>query len=186
MKTNLQTLALKIIVTIVFLCTLLNLHAEDNLIVMTVPTDFKIKDKIILVNKSSCTILRAVVVYADTPDRHVLGTCNIVTPGSYVTLAEFTRNSLKYLRGRTIGIKVKGFKKRLLDQSTTTVGGAAGALWGPSFIAGSSHVDIKADDINNIKDEDVTYEFSASIHEANHDLYIHIYDNFDGAGALNF
>lgn len=182
-----KTIASKILFTIIYLCSVINLHAEDNnLMVMTIPTKYNIKDKIILVNKSSCTILRAVVVYADTPDMHVIGTCNIVTPGSSITLADFSRNSLKYLRGRTIGVKVKGYKKLLLDESTTVVGGAAGGFFGPSFVAGSSHVDIKADDINKITEDEITYEFSASIHEANHDLYIQIYDNLGGAGALNF
>ena len=158
---------------------------DDKLILLEVPSDFRIKDKIKLVNKSTCTILRAVVVLADVEDQQVvLGTCNIVEPEGYITLADFERNGLRALRGRTIGIKVKGYSKMLIDQKGTAIGGFSGGTGG--VVIGIRSVDIKAEDINNLPEEYITYDFSATISEANHDLYIKIYDKGNGSGVLDF
>lgn len=164
------------------------LQAQDNkLILLDVPYDFNIKDRTILVNKSSCTILRSVLVLADIPEKQVLGTCNIVVPGGSVELADYERNGLRLLKGRKIGIKVKGYTKMLLDRSSTAIGGGGIGTCGIGvFGVGISHVDVKADDINNIPDELVTYDFSASLSEENHDLYINIHDNRGAEGALDF
>lgn len=155
---------------------------ENNLIKLNVPSNFKIKDKIILVNNSSCTILRSAAVLMDTNEEVVIGTCNIVVPGGSVVLASYDKNGLKRLRGKSIGIKVKGVKKRIVDSSETSVGGFAGG----AFAVGVNHADVNANEFNNIADEDITYEFTASLSETNHDLYINIYDNQGGGGALNF
>lgn len=156
---------------------------NDNLIKIQIPSSYNIKDKIILVNNSTCTLLRGVVVLADTTEQVVLGTCNIVAPGANVSMASFAKNGLKKYRGRIIGIKVKGVAKQIIDQSATAVGGYAGG-----FVSGVvGHAEVKAEDINNMQnDESVTYDFSATLSEANHDLYINIYDNKNGEGVLDF
>ena len=155
---------------------------ENNLIKLDVPSNLNIKDNIILLNNSSCTILRSAVVLMDKNEEVVLGICNIVVPGGSVVLASYDKNGLKHLRGKRIGVKVKGVKKRIVDSSVTSVGGYAGG----SFAVGVSHADVNANELNNITDEDITYEFTASLSEAHHDLYINIYDNQEGGGVLNF
>lgn len=165
-----------------------NTHAQDDkLIMITIPESYNIKDKIILVNNSTCTILRGVVILADTTEQVVLGTCNLVGAGGSVTLASFDKNRLKMLRGRTIGIKIKGVKKAIFNQSVSSFGGAAYAS-GPVLVSGAvAHSEVKAEDVNNLQnDESVTYDFSAKISEARHDLYINVYDNNNGEGVLKF
>lgn len=175
----------KIIFIFAFVMNIFCLQAQDNkLITLEIPYNLKIKDKIILVNKSSCTILRAVVILADTENAEVLGTCNIVVPEGSVTMAEYSRNGLRALRGRTIGIKVKGYTKMLVDKSSTSIGGAG--IGTGVFGVGVSHAEVKADDVNNIADEHITYDFSASLSEDNHDLYLYIYDNRGMDGVLDF
>ena len=160
---------------------------NDNLIKLQIPQSYKIKDKIILVNNSTCTLIRGVVVLADTTEQVVLGTCNIVAPGASVSMASFAKNGLKKYRGRIIGIKVKGVAKHIIDQSGTTVGGFGFAGGVVSGVAVANHTEVKAEDINNLQnDESVTYDFSATLSEANHDLYINIYDNNNGEGVLDF
>jgi hypothetical protein len=122
-------------------------------------------------------------VLADTTEQVVLGTCNIVGPGATMCMASFAKNGLKKFRGRTIGIKIKGVAKQIIDQSATAIGGYAGG-----FVSGVvGHAEVKAEDINSLQnDESITYDFSATLSEANHDLYINIYDNNNGEGVLDF
>lgn len=157
---------------------------DDHLIRLQIPQNINIKDRVILCNESSCTILRAVVVDSSTSEQTIIGTCNIVSPGGSVSIANFDRNGLKFLKGHNITIKVKGVTKRILDYSGTSIGGGSFST-GP-FAVGVGHAEMKADDINNIEDEYITYDFTASLSEKNHDLYIYIYDNVDGGGVLNF
>lgn len=173
-----------ILLCIVCMAAISTYAQNDNLIKLQIPQSYKIKDRIILVNNSNCTILRGVVVLADTTEQVVLGTCNIVAPDTKITLASFDKNGLKKLRGRTIGIKIKGVKKLMIvDETVSTTSGYAGGFYNRS----SASADVKADDINNLhNDETVTYDFSASLSEANHDLYINIYDNNNGEGVLDF
>ena len=71
----------------------------------------------------------------------------------------------------------------IVDETVSTTSGYAGGFYNRS----SASADVKADDINNLhNDETVTYDFSASLSEANHDLYINIYDNNNGEGVLDF
>lgn len=178
----------KSILIVAFIITTFCLQAEENnLIILEVPSNLNIKDKIVLVNKSSCTILRAALILADIEERSVLGTCNIVVPESHVTLAEYDRNRLRELRGRTLGLKVKGYTKMLVDNSSTSIGGGAIGTGGIGvFGIGVSHAEVKAEDVNNISDEHITYKFSASLSENNHDLYIYVYDNRGVEGVLDF
>ena len=169
-----------ILLCIVCMAAISTYAQNDNLIKLQIPQSYKIKDRIILVNNSNCTILRGVVVLADTTEQVVLGTCNIVAPDTQITLASFDKNGLKKLRG----IKIKGVKKLMIvDETVSTTSGDAGGFYNRS----SASADVKADDINNLhNDETVTYDFSASLSEANHDLYINIYDNNNGEGVLDF
>jgi len=178
----------KIILIIALAIIVLSIRAQENkLISLTVPSNLNIKDKIILVNKSSCTILRAVLVLADIKDKQVLGTCNIVVPEGHVTMAEYSRNGLRQLRGRKLGIKVKGYTKMLVDNSSTSIGGGGIGTGGIGvFGVGVSHSEVRAEDINNLSDENITYDFSASLSENNHDLYIYIFDNRGVEGVLDF
>lgn len=87
-------------------------------------------------------------------------------------MASYDNNWLKNVRGKKIAIKIKGVKKVLGDTSSTGVVGGSMAT-GP-FGVGVSHSELKADEINNIDPSLITYDFSASIAEQDHDLYITI------------
>ena len=143
---------------------------DENIIYIDVPAKMKINDKIILQNKSQYSIIQAVVVLADT--KQSIGSSTYVNPGESCEMASYDHNWLRNVRGKKIAIKVKGVKKILKDSSSTGIAGGSFATGG--FGVGVRHTELKADEINNIDPSLITYDFNATISEANHDLYITI------------
>lgn len=154
---------------------------ESNIIYVEVPKKLNIKDKIFLVNRSQTTILQAVVVLMSGESYTTIGNASLVNPGSSFEMASYSGNWLKKLKGQTIGIKIKGVKKVIGDTSTTGVAGGSFATGG--FGVGVQHREIKADELNNIDPELITYDYSVRLAEENHDLYIIV---TSGSGAFDF
>lgn len=148
-----------------------------------VPKQLNIKDKIIVRNRSPYLIMQAVVALADNGILTPLGTISHIVQGEACTVVSFKDNGLKKLRGKTIAIKVKG-AKIFAGQNKTNVG------FGSSFGFGGISVgrkELPADVVNNIKPEDITYNFDASLFESSHDLYIDIISSGEnGKGIMDF
>lgn len=154
---------------------------ESNIIYVEVPKKLNIKDKIFLVNRSQTTILQAVVVLMSGDSYTTIGNASLVNPGSSFEMASYSGNWLKKLKGQTIGIKIKGVKKVIGDTYTTGVAGGSFATGG--FGVGVQHREIKAEELNNIDSELITYDYSVRLAEENHDLYIIV---TSGSGAFDF
>lgn len=108
-----------------------------------------IQDKIIVTNKTSYFIQQALVGYI-TKDLtfKVITTTSDIAPGERKNIASFSNNDLKSLRGKTLVMKIKGCKNASVKDGDT---------------------------FNQTeKSTDVTYDFSASLSEKRHDLYIDI------------
>ena len=162
-----------IFITILFAC--ISIFAQDNtnndnVIYLDVPAKMKINDKIFLVNNSPYTVLQAVVVLVES--KKTIGSTVYVNPGRRSEMASYGDNGLKNVRGKRIAIKIKGVKIVLDDTSSTGVVG--GSMATGTFGVGTSRLELKADEINNIDPSLITYNFSASIAEEDHDLYITI------------
>lgn len=123
--------------------------AQGEMIKIYVPEEFNIKDNVVVVNKSMCTIQQAVVAQIDGENVTPIGSCMNVASGKDATVAEFSRNGLRRLRGKYIGVKATG---------TSTPG----------------------EDADESAAETVT-DFTITVGEKNHDLYIYLYDKLPGA-----
>ena len=123
--------------------------AQGEMIKIYVPEEFNIKDNVVVVNKSICTIQQAVVAQIDGENVTPIGSCMNVASGKDATVAEFSRNGLRRLRGKYIGVKATG---------TSTPG----------------------EDADESAAETVT-DFTITVGEKNHDLYIYLYDKLPGA-----
>ena len=123
--------------------------AQGEMIKIYVPEEFNIKDNVVVVNKSMCTIQQAVVAQIDGENVTPIGSCMNVASGKDATVAEFSRNGLRRLRGKYIGVKATG---------TST----------------------PAEDADESAAETVT-DFTITIGEKNHDLYIYLYDKLPAA-----
>lgn len=159
---------------------------DEHVVYIDVPKNMKIKDKIFLKNSSPYTIIQSVVVLVD--NMKTIGSAVYVNPGMTITMADYDNNWLKYVRGRRIGIKIKGVKKVLGDTNTTSIGGGGnvGLAFG-GFAAGVKRSEMKAEELNNIAPEDITYDFMPVISEANHDLYITVTAGTNSkGGAFDF
>lgn len=162
---------------------------NKNIISLIIPQNMKIKDKIFILNKTNTTILQAVVAQVgDDGQQNVLGVSILQYPSQKVTIASFDNNELKQLRGKKIAIKVKGTTEMIGNMNSTSVGAAWGGTGG--FGGGGvtvNHRDLDADKINNLDENKITYNYSASIHEEDHDLYITVTHNgLKGEGAFDF
>lgn len=81
---------------------------DSTIIYIKVPSNLKVNDKIFLVNQSTYQILQAAVVLIDNGITVQLGRAMNVSPGCKYEMASFDNNWLKNIRGKTLGIKVKG------------------------------------------------------------------------------
>lgn len=148
---------------------------DSTIVFVSIPKNMKIKDKIIILNKSPYFIIQCTVALKnDDGSLTSLGSATYINNGAEKTIASYDDNELKLLRGKTIAIKTKG-AKLFTGQNTTNVGT-------PYGFVGVQHDDISADMINNLNESDYTYLFDYSIFEANHDLYIQI--SFKGENGI--
>ena len=129
---------------------------NDNVMYKTVDKSLNIKDNIIVQNKSPYLILQIMVALPNEEEGFMpIGSSSDIAANETREIASYDNNGLKFLRGKTIAIKIKGAKL-----STTE---------------------------DNIKDEDVTYNFDVKLFEANHDLYIQVnYKGKDGTSVMDF
>lgn len=177
---NFKTLHMKKLL-IIFCLTLFAFEAsyaqssepQDHVIYMDIPKKLKIRDKIFLENRSPYTVIQAVVVMKENGQYQSLGTASYLGPNSTAEMASYDHRALKNLRGQRIGIKIKGIKKILSDQTALGMSGNVG-LTGIGF--GFQKNTLRTEDVNNINPEDITYDFSATFYEDSHDLYIRISD----------
>jgi hypothetical protein len=158
-----------------------NANAADtsNVIYVHIPKKLNIKDKIFLVNRSQTTILQAAVVLVSEGCFTSLGAATLVMPNGVYEMASFSDNGLKRLKDQTIGIKIKGINKVLGNIDRTKFVGnntAAGAF-------GLGVKEITAEELNNLDPSLITYDYSVSLAEESHDLYINV---TTGANALDF
>lgn len=154
---------------------------NNNVIYMTIPTKLKIKDKIYIRNKSPYYILQIVVAVPNGKgELEPLGSATYIAPNETWELASFRNNSLKYLRGKNIAVKTKGVKVYMGEQNGTKV-------WTPYGSVSVRHKELDPNIINNIKPEDITYSFDVKLFEANHDLYLDIYNSGEnGKDVMDF
>jgi hypothetical protein len=154
--------------------------SQQNVIYKTVPKkNFFIRDKIIVQNKSPYYILQVVVALENANGEfQPLGSSTYIAPNETYELAAFKNNSLKKLKGQVIAIKAKGAKIVFGDSNQTNV-------WTPYGSVGVRHKELDPELVNNIKDSDITYDFDAKLFEANHDLYIELY-NSGKQGVMDF
>lgn len=158
-----------------------SLSVENNIISVEVPDELNIKDKIIIRNKSPYLILQAVVAYDDYGILIPLGTASYVAQDDIYTVASFKGNKLKKLRGKRLAIKIKGAKV-FVGRSRTDIG--LGSTFGFGSL-GVNHTRIPAELVNNIKPEDITYNFDVTLFESSHDLYIDVLSNGE-QGFMDF
>lgn len=131
------------------LCVLsLSSFAQDNIEYRQIPKSWRLKDKIILVNKSPYYILNTTVAIVEKNGNLIrLGTPSSISVNEEYEYASFDDNRLKSLRGETIAIKTKGLKRPI------------------NYF----------ENLDNIPSSEVTYDFNYKLFEYHHDLYIEIY-----------
>ena len=138
------------------------LYRDGDVVYMTVPQKLKINDKIFLSNKSPNTIVQAAVGLLQYDGTTIpLGTASMVGPGQLFEMASFNGNWLRNIRGRIIGIKMKGLKGVSVDANL------------------SQSLDLK-----EIDPSQITYDFMPMLTEKDHDLYITV--SSETMGLLDF
>lgn len=166
------------------LCTIV-ICAQDNLIHIQVSSKANLKDKVILINKSSYTVLQSRLVLSENDSQELIGNSLIIVPGGSVVVADFPRNGLRRLVGKHLILKVKGTKKLLVDQKSTSIGGGVLGTGGAGVVAvGINHSELSADTYNNLDDSEITYSFDVKYYDMHHDLYIEIYDKKEGSDDM--
>ncbi len=159
-------------------------QSEDNspkgVFYKDVPQKLDIKDKIFIQNKTPYLIIQSVVALVDPKGELIpLGSTSYVSPKETYEIASFKDNKLKELRGKRIAIKIKGSKK-LVGTNNTSV-------YTPFGSVGVHHQDLSPEILNNIKPEDIIYDFDAVLLEGSHDLYIQImYKGESGKNIMDF
>lgn len=128
--------------------------AEDEMIKVYVPAELPIKDNIVVVNRSLCTILQAVVAQTNGKNYTAIGSCRYVDPGNAQKIAEFDNNGLSWLRGSYISVKVRGTRK---------------------FVEGKDDLQMQSN-ADKLAEDDIITDFTIAVDERRHDLYIYIYD----------
>lgn len=156
-------------------------NLSKNIIYKTIPKKLHIQDKIIIKNKSPYYLLQMVVaIPKENGDFEPLGFASQIAPNKTFTMADFKNNYLKKLRGKTIAIKAKGTKV-FVDEDN-----------GPSIAISHESRSIENKETypeisNNLKEEDITYNFDVNLYEDRHDLYIEIYSSGEnGEGVMDF
>lgn len=81
-----------------------------NVIQIYLPKELNIQDKVFLVNNSSFTVEKAVIVDILKPN-YALGSCFNVSSSTEALMADFKDKGLQGYQGHTIGLKIKGVKK---------------------------------------------------------------------------
>lgn len=156
-------------------------NLSKNIIYKTIPKKLHIQDKIIIKNKSPYYLLQMVVaIPKENGDLEPLGFASQIAPNMTFTMANFKNNSLKKLRGKTIAIKAKGEKFYVNEHNGPSI-----ALSNESSSIESKEIDPETS--NNLKEENVTYNFDVNLYEDWHDLYIEIYSSGEnGKGVMDF
>lgn len=116
----------KIMLLALFAVFALSINAQENydpqtnghIIFKLVSHKLDLKDKIIVSNHSSYTLLQVAVCLAEDNKLKPLGSCTNIEPGASGEIASFDDNALKNLQSRTIGIKAKGIKKGDSEDAT--------------------------------------------------------------------
>lgn len=142
-----------------------------------IPSKLNIKDNIFVQNRSPYLILQMVVaVQTDDGRYEPIGNASYLNSGKVAKIASYDDNKLKKLRGKTLLIKAKGAKVNLLSSGTDV---AVSTPFGSVGVNGSK---ISAEDVAKITDDQITYDFSATVFESEHDLYIQL----EGKDILDF
>lgn len=153
-------------------------RTNKNIVFKTVSPKLKVRDKVIVLNRSPYYILQAVVCQVINHELVPIGSATNLSPNESWEIASFRGGKLKDLRGQTLAIKAKGAKLSVGDENRTNV-------WTPYGNVGVRHKDIDKEELNNIKPEDITYEFDAALSEDKHDLYIELFTS-SGVNAMDF
>lgn len=153
-------------------------RTNGNILFKVVSHQWNLKDKIKVWNRSPYIILQVTVCVVENDELKPLGSCTDIEPDRTDDIASFRDNTLKNLKGRTIAIKAKGLKKVVGNNSRTEV-------YTPFGGVGVHHQDATEEQANNIKPDDVTYEFEAKLFEDRHDLIIELF-NAKGNSVMDF
>lgn len=144
---------------------------------MTIPPKLNIKDNIYIQNKSPYLILQMVLAL-DTGDGSysTIGRASYVPSNGREKIASFDDNKLKKLRGLPVVLKVKGAK---INPRTE---GANVDVYIPFGSVNVHNKKPNPEDIKDIDESKITYDFRAFMFESDHDLYIQI----EAQDALDF
>lgn len=153
-------------------------RANANVIYKVVPKKLNIQDVIKVRNRSPYLVLQIVVAEVVGNDLKPLGSITGIEPNQTREIGAFKKNSLKYLKGKTIAIKAKALTAAIEDLKGKDIYTPFGGV----FVRGR---DIDKETMNNIRPEDITYEFQAELFEDHHDLYIDLY-SASGNDIMNF
>ena len=136
-----------------------SMMAENEMITVYVPAELPIRDNVVVVNRSMCTILQAVVAQANGKNYTAIGSCRYLDPGNDKKIAEYDNNGLSWLRGSYISIKVRGTK---------------------TFVEGEDDMRMQSN-AEKLAEDDIITDFTIAVEERRHDLYIYIYDKVQGS-----
>ena len=153
-------------------------RTNGNIIFKAVNPRWNLKDKIKIRNRSTYLILQVVVAEVVGHELRPLGSCSEIDPGEVCDIASFDKNTLKYLKGKTIAIKAKGLKRIVGEQSRTDVRTPFGDV-------NVKHKSVDQESANEINPEDITYEFDTELFESSHDLLIELYST-NGNSVMDF
>ncbi len=134
-----------------------------------IPSNLNIKDNIIVQNKSPYLILQMVLALdAGGGNYYTIGQASYIPSGGAEEIASFSDNKLKKLRGLPAVLKVKGAK---INPRTE---GANVDVYTPYGSVNVHNRKVNAEDVKDIDESKITYDFRARMFEADHDLYIQI------------
>ena len=135
-------------------------NSDNSILYIDIPQDLKIKDKIFIKNNSNTTIIQAVVALINEDGTNeVLGVSAYQYPKETVEIASYDNNELKQIKGHKIAIKVKGSTKIIGRKKVNP---------------NEEGTESETVDNNSIDNSKITYDYTASVYEADHDLYIDV------------
>lgn len=155
-------------------------QAGEHIVYKQVPAKLNIRDKIIISNKSPYYILQIVVAVKEGEQLVPLGSSTFIAPNEDWELASYRDNTLKSLRGKTIAIKTKAAKVSMGERNETRID-----IPFSVYSFGIRHKELDPEIVNNLKPEDITYDFDAKLYESRHDLYIEVF-NSKGNDIMDF
>lgn len=142
---------------------------EAGVLQVTIPSKMNIKDFVFVQNLSTNLILQmAVVVEEGKGNYQTVGLASYLPSGRVAKIASFDDNGLRKLRGKKLLIKIKGAKINPMQEGTDVV---VNSPWGNVFVDGGK---LDAEELKNIDESKITYDFSAILYEKEHDLYIRV------------